>query len=322
MGFDYVIVGAGTAGCVLAARLSEDPSLSVCLLEAGGPASDPDIADPAKWPLLQGTGIDWQFETQPQTGTASRRHAWPRGRVVGGSSALNAMAHVRGHPSDFDGWAAEGCEGWGYADLMPYFIRSENSDRPGSPYHGDGGPIRLMTPDEPHPITGCYMAAAESLGLEPTDEHNGPRMAGPTLNTLTIVAGRRQSTADAYLAPAILCWLLAAGQRFDLVVSNPPYVAESERSRLAPELAHEPEAALSPTRQMALISRMHDLVRDHSQFIVATHSPIIMAYPKARIYLLTEDGIQETAYEDTEHYRVTRDFLMNPERMLRILMED
>src|SRR5215468_149976 len=199
--FDFIVAGAGTAGCVLAARLSEDPDLRVALIEAGGPASDPAIADPLQWPLLQGSAIDWGYQTVPQSGTAGRRHAWPRGRVIGGSSCLNAMAHVRGHPSDFDGWAAAGCAGWSFADLLPYFIRSESSERGPSAYHGDGGPIRLVTPAEPHPITRCYLAAAEELGLAPTDEHNSTRMGGPTLNTLTLMNGRRQSVADAYLTP-------------------------------------------------------------------------------------------------------------------------
>jgi choline dehydrogenase-like flavoprotein len=113
------------------------------------------------------------------------------------------MAHVRGHPSDFDGWAAAGCQGWSFADLLPYFIRSECSERVPSPYHGGSGPIRLVTPTDPHPITRCYQAAAEEVGLAPTDEHNGARLAGPTLNTLTLVNGRRQSVADAYLTPAV-----------------------------------------------------------------------------------------------------------------------
>lgn len=198
---DYLVVGAGTAGSVLAARLSEATELRVALIEAGGRPKDPAIGDPLAWPSLQGRDFDWCYSTLPQAGTAGRVHPWPRGRALGGSSILNAMAHVRGHPSDFDGWH---CPGWGFADLLPYFIRSENSDRGASDWHGVGGPLHLITPKEPHPVTQAYRAAAQESGLTPTEEHNGPRMAGPTLNTLTIKEGRRQSTADAYLTDEVL----------------------------------------------------------------------------------------------------------------------
>lgn len=223
--FDYVIVGAGTAGCVLAGRLSEDPALGIALVEAGGPARDPAIADPLRWPLLQGSSIDWAFRTVPQPGTGGRIHAWPRGKVIGGSSCINAMAHVRGHPADFDGWAAAGCTGWGFADLLPYFIRSESSDRTPSPWHGDYGPVSLVTPRKPHPITRSYMAAAAEIGLAPTDEHNGARMTGPTLNTLTLAGGRRQNAADAYLTPTLTrpnLTVIGAALVLDLIFEQGP----------------------------------------------------------------------------------------------------
>jgi choline dehydrogenase-like flavoprotein len=200
--FDFLIIGSGTAGCVLAARLSEDAETRIGLVEAGGPAIDPRIAIPGMWPLLQNSEIDWAYRTVPQPRTAGRIHEWARGRVVGGSTALNAMAHVRGHPQDFQDWVERGCAGWGYPDLLPYFIRSETYTPGASPYHGDSGPVHLIKPTEPHPITDAYMAAGEEMGIAPTDDHNGPRLAGPCLNTLTIKDGKRQTIADAYLMPS------------------------------------------------------------------------------------------------------------------------
>jgi choline dehydrogenase-like flavoprotein len=187
---------------VLASRLSEQPDLCIGLIEAGGAATNPMIAAPAQWPLLQGSEIDWAYRTVPQRHTANRMHDWPRGKVIGGSTCLNAMAHVRGHPSDFDRWVDAGCKGWGYRDLLPYFIRSETYEGGASSYHGDDGPVHLMRPSDPHAVTRAYMQAGEEVGLAPTDDHNGARLCGPTTNTLTIKDGRRQTIADAYLAPA------------------------------------------------------------------------------------------------------------------------
>lgn len=202
--YDHVIVGGGTCGCVLASRLSEDPALRIALVEAGGSGDDPVIRDPLQWSLLQGGRFDWGYSTTPQSRTANRIHDWPRGRALGGSSCINAMAHVRGHPSDFDNWVTTGCVGWGFNDLLPYFIKSERSDFGPSPLHGDAGPVHLTSITDPHPLTLAYCAAGEEQGLTPIDEHNGKRLAGPTLNTLTIRNGQRQTVADAYLTNEVL----------------------------------------------------------------------------------------------------------------------
>jgi pyridoxine 4-oxidase len=184
-GADVLVLGAGSAGCVVAARLA-DAGARVRLVEAGDYPTDPDICDPLKWPFLEGRSFDWGYRTIPQQGTAWRVHTWPRGRVVGGSSCLNAMAHVRGHPTDFEAWAAAGGARWSHAGLLRGFQRSAQP---------------LLHPDaEVSPLVRAYMAAGRAIGAPMLESHNGDQLAGTTPNTLTIRNGRRVSVADAYLA--------------------------------------------------------------------------------------------------------------------------
>jgi choline dehydrogenase-like flavoprotein len=203
--FDIVIIGAGSAGCVLASRLSQNSQVTVGLIEAGKLATDPDIADPLQWPALQGRAFDWAYRTVPQPYTAGRVHAWPRGRVVGGSSCLHAMAHVRGHPDDFAAWAAaSGSARWSFEGLLPGFKRSERFSGGASALHGADGPMPVMLPDaDLSPVVRAYMAAGLERGAPWLGDHNAGGLAGVSANSLTIEAGRRVSAADAYLVPAM-----------------------------------------------------------------------------------------------------------------------
>ncbi len=142
--YDYVIVGAGSAGCVLAARLSEDPDVKVALLEAGGPDSRPEIAMPIAFPMLLKSSVDWDLLGEEEPGLGGRRLFLPRGKVVGGSGSINAMIYVRGNRADYDEWAAGGADGWSYDEVLPYFKRSEDNERGEDAFHGVGGPLERV----------------------------------------------------------------------------------------------------------------------------------------------------------------------------------
>jgi len=202
--FDFVVVGAGTAGCVLAARLSEDPRNTVCLLEAGGEDRHPFIHVPATVAAaIARPSLNWRFMTVPQPALDNRRIPLPRGRVVGGSGSINGMVYFRGQPRDFDDWAAMGNPGWGYRDVLPYFIRSENNDSyADSPWHGRSGPIRVSHIPRPNPMIAAFLEAMRSLGFKRCEDFNGPDPEGYGLRQGTIRNGRRDSTAVAYLRPA------------------------------------------------------------------------------------------------------------------------
>ena len=200
---DYVVIGAGTAGCVLAARLSEDPKNSVCLLEAGGEDRHPFIHIPATVGAAIGRPhLNWRFMTAPQPKLDNRRIPLPRGHVVGGSGSINGMVYFRGMPRDFDDWAAMGNPGWSYSEVLPYFIRSESNADYDSPYHGKDGPIRVSHIARRNPMIPAFLEAMHSLGFKACEDFNGPHPEGYGPRQGTIRDGRRDSTAVAYLRPA------------------------------------------------------------------------------------------------------------------------
>ncbi|MGN6215544.1 MAG: GMC family oxidoreductase [Solirubrobacterales bacterium] len=200
---DYVIVGAGSAGCVLANRLSEDPSVRVLLIEAGGRDRHPNIKIPAAFAKQFRTKLDWDLATEPEPHCDSRSLYMPRGKGLGGSSSMNAMLYVRGHPLDYEGWAAAGAEGWGWDDVRPYFLRAEDNQRGASEHHAVGGPLRVEDERSPRPLTGHFLAACEKAGIPRIDDYNGPEQDGASLAQVTQRNGRRWSAADAYLRPAL-----------------------------------------------------------------------------------------------------------------------
>jgi len=211
MEFDYVIVGGGSAGSVLAARLSEDPQVTVCLLEAGGDGKGILVRAPlGVVAMLPGTFKinNWARETVPQPGLDGRRGYQPSGRGLGGSSAINAMLYVRGHPSDYDDWARAGCDGWGWSDVLPIFQRSERNVRGADALHGDQGPLQVAEQQSPRPISRAFIDAAAEVQIRRNDDFNGPEQEGAGLYQVTQFwqdgkQGERCSAAAAYLHPVM-----------------------------------------------------------------------------------------------------------------------
>ena len=200
--FDYIVVGGGTAGSVLTARLSQTPGVRVLLLEAGAAHPCDAIADPAAWFTLAGTSVDWAFETAPQPGTDDAIHAWPRGKVLGGSSAINGMMHVRGDRSSYDAWETAGATGWNYTSLLPFFKRSERADGGDPEYRGSKGPMEVGPGPANDPLwEACFEAAAQA-GHRANPDNNAASAEGVSWHQSTVVDGRRQTAADAYLTPA------------------------------------------------------------------------------------------------------------------------
>jgi choline dehydrogenase len=204
--FDYVVIGAGSAGCVLANRLSADPQSRVLLLEAGGPDANPLIQVPGQWTSLLGTELDWNYATEPEPGLGGRTVKWPRGRTLGGSSAINAMAYVRGHRACFDAWAAEAGPAWSFREVLPYFRRLEDNSRGASDYRGAGGPLAVSDTADPHAGHLAFLEAARESGFQasPTWDFNGAQQErGAGFYQKNIRNGRRHSAAAAFLTPVL-----------------------------------------------------------------------------------------------------------------------
>ncbi|MEP7318926.1 MAG: GMC family oxidoreductase N-terminal domain-containing protein [Panacibacter sp.] len=201
--FHYIIIGAGSAGCVLAARLSEDASINVLLLEAGPVDKKPEIHIPGAYSKLNYTKVDWGFYTEPQQYINDRCLYIPRGKTLGGSSSTNAMAYVRGNKADYDEWESLGNKGWSYAEVLPLFKKSEHNEQLHNDYHGDSGPLNVTNSHQPTPLGEVFVEACTQCGIKRNDDYNGAQQCGASPLQFTIKNNQRHSTAAAFLKPVL-----------------------------------------------------------------------------------------------------------------------
>ena len=202
--FDYIVVGAGSAGCVLAARLTEGGKHSVLLLEAGGRDSSFWIHIPVGYgKTITDPSVNWKFETEPNPALNGRRIYWPRGKVLGGSSSINGLIYIRGQAEDYDHWRQLGNVGWSHEDVLPYFRKAEDQENGADRYHGVGGPLSVTNLRERNPLCDAFIGSAGAQGIARNDDFNGATQEGAGYFQATVRNGRRASAATAYLRPAM-----------------------------------------------------------------------------------------------------------------------
>ena len=203
MAYDYIIIGGGSAGCVLANRLTEDPKCKVLLLEAGAADKKPEIHIPGAYTKLFHTSVDWAFWTEPQKHIHNRKLYIPRGKTLGGSSSTNAMAYVRGNKEDYNEWASLGNKGWSYDEVLPYFKKSECHEQFGEPFHGESGLLNVTLSRQPSELAPVFVQACNECGIPANTDYNGKEQEGASMIQFTIKKNKRHSTADAFLKPAM-----------------------------------------------------------------------------------------------------------------------
>jgi choline dehydrogenase-like flavoprotein len=202
--FDVVVVGAGSAGCVLSARLTENPKVSLCVIEAGGRDRNPWIHVPMGFgKLVPNPKVNWGYETEPEPGLGGRKIIWPRGKVLGGSGSINGLVFLRGAPSDYDGWQRLGAQGWSYADVLPYFTRMEHCVEGANEWHGTGGPMTVSNIKRPSTAARAFVETCERLQYPRNSDFNGQRIDGVGFAPLNVHNGWRRSTAVGYLKPKL-----------------------------------------------------------------------------------------------------------------------